>query len=107
MATAELQGERIVVSTVWSEKELVKLLPGARWDPDERHWHVPVSWTACCQLRGVFGDALQVGPSLTTWAMEERTRRVDLSMQLRDALGLTIYVPQVILTGVAAWHPVR
>jgi hypothetical protein len=43
MATAELQGERIVVSTVWSEKELVKLLPGARWDPDERHWHVPVA----------------------------------------------------------------
>lgn len=70
MAHAERVGDHIVISTQWTEKELIKTVPGSRWDSENKNWKLPLTWSACVQLRGVFGDLLTVGPDLTEWSWE-------------------------------------
>lgn len=78
------ESRRIVVQTHWNERELVKQIPGSGWDGDGKVWTVPLSWPACLQLRGIFGPQLTLGDKLVTWASDERDRRVDLAMHLRN-----------------------
>lgn len=91
MALAELVNDRIEIDAEFREKELVKLVPGARWDTDRGIWHTPVSWAACQQLRGIFGEGLRVGAALGAWTRAERDTRVAPCLALRtaeDAPGL-------------------
>lgn len=83
MPHAELLNEKIVVQTHWNEKELVKKIPGSRYDGELRLWVLPVSWAACVQLRGFFGPALTIGPELTRWAADERDTRIDDAIKIR------------------------
>ena len=89
MAHADLDHEhlttRIIVTTMWNERELIKQVPGARWNSTAKNWSVPLTWESCIVLRGVFADALTIGDSLNAWAWTER-RRIDYLMQLRDRL---------------------
>lgn len=78
---------RILVDSSWTDKELVKALPGSRWNTVRRTWTLPLSWVACLQLRATFGRRLDVGPELREWATRERTR-VDRALALRSALTL-------------------
>jgi len=84
MAHAEiLQGEeRILVDTAWNERELIKQVPGVRWNPTGKFWHIPLTWTACIILRGVFREALTIGPELTAWAWNKK-KRVDRLLEIR------------------------
>jgi SNF2 family DNA or RNA helicase len=84
VAHADVLNGEIIVQTHWNEKELVKQLPGARWDNDARAWKLPLSWAAGVQLRGVFGTQVTYGEQLQTWAAEERGLRVDPANALRD-----------------------
>lgn len=86
MASIELDATANVirVDTQYAEKELVKLIPGSRWDSHERNWTVPLTWAACVQLRGAFGDSLRVGPELTRWSLIEFKRRVRPTLDLRS-----------------------
>lgn len=84
MAHAEVAGERIAVHTDYREKELIRSVPGALWDPQSKSWHVPLAWGACKALRGVFGDTLVLGPELNQWAWTERQRRIEPSVALRN-----------------------
>lgn len=86
MACAEVVDGQIVVETVWTERELIKLIPGVRWDTQTRVWRMPLSWTSCVTLRGVFGEALEVGPGLTAWAWEQKAY-VDRLLALRGLLA--------------------
>lgn len=86
MPTAEVNalGDRVVVETRWSEKEVVKAIPGSRWDPDAKVWTVPLSWAACLQLRAGFGSQLEIGPRLTEWSWREFHLRVEPARHLRS-----------------------
>lgn len=90
MAHADLVDEGdvqlIEVTTVYAERELIKQLPGARWDPDARAWRLPVSWAACVMLRGIFGDRLTIGTKLNDWAWADRCDRVDPVTEIRTAI---------------------
>lgn len=77
---------RIVVETEWRDKELIREVPSSRWDPDSRHWTVPLSWAACLQLRGLFGDRLTVGSELALWSQREVADRVGPSLALREKI---------------------
>ncbi len=85
MPLAEIQNERIVVGAEYREREMVKLIPGSRWDSEAGTWSVPLSWAACCQLRGIFGARLEVGPALIAWSREDRVTRRDPCLALREA----------------------
>lgn len=85
MAYAERWGDdKISIHTEYREREIVKMVPGAKWNSEHRTWYCPLSWAACVQLRGVFGSALEVGPSLAEYGQFEKVR-VDECLMLRAA----------------------
>lgn len=84
MPKAELVRDRIVLETQYRDRDLIRAVPGARYDKDAREWHVPVSWANCLCLRGLFGDRLEVGPELAAWAQREVDHRVTPATAARE-----------------------
>lgn len=84
MPVVELRDDRIIVATSWNEKELVKAIPGSRWNATDKEWSVPLTMPACSQLKGSFPETLTVGPLLTQWIWHEYDTRVKLAMALRE-----------------------
>lgn len=82
---------RIVITSdqPFRDKELFKQIPGASYSIADHQWYAPLTWASCLQLRGVFGDRLIVGQSLTDWAWNERQVRVDPATSLRAAWDTT------------------
>jgi len=70
------------------DREGVKSIPGSRWNSEVKKWHTPLSWSACRQLRAVFGDRLEIGPELWKWAKSELDLRVAPSLALRNELSI-------------------
>lgn len=89
----------------YRHKEMCKQTPGARWDADRKLWRVPLSWAACNQLRGIFGNQLEVGPNLRAWATADLEGRVDPAVKLRMATSLQAVMadqqPDMFLGGYA------
>lgn len=86
MPYAEVDDDRIVVDTQYHEKELVKSIPGSRWESEIERWTVRRTWAACMQLKGVFGNDLTLGPKLTEWAWSVRQNFVEPAMAWRAQL---------------------
>src|SRR5262249_6410972 len=72
-----------------------------RWDKDAQHWNLPLTWAACLQLRGTFGKRLEVTSELRDWAWEEKDKRINPAMGLREALDLKPVAAEEIHA--AAW----
>lgn len=81
----EINNNRIDITASYSDKDSIRLIPGARWRKDDNKWHVPLSWSAAKQLRGVFKDRLEIGPELYKWAANEVSSRVSPANSLRLA----------------------
>lgn len=75
--------ERIIIQTTWNEKDLIKQVPGTKWDPEAKLWSIRLSWAACVQLRAVFQEQLTISDELNQWAWNVRTGRVEPSLALR------------------------
>lgn len=89
VAHADLSDDgRITVTTFWNEKEAIKQVPGARWHSPSKTWRLPLTWSSCVALRGVFAQQLTIGPDLNLWAFNERQTRVDPALALRGQLTL-------------------
>lgn len=84
MPAAERAGDRIVLTTEYRDRDLIRAVPGARYDKDARTWSVALSWANCLCLRGVFGERLTIGDELRAWAAAEREGRVDPAMAARE-----------------------
>lgn len=78
MAKAEISddGTVIDVDVLGIQKDIIKRVPGCRWNTQRRTWTVPLTWPACIQLRGEFGDDLIIGSRLTEWSWREFNTRV-------------------------------
>jgi hypothetical protein len=85
MTLAELNGDRIAVHTEYRDRDLIRAVPGARYDPAEYKWHVPLSWAGCLTLRGLFRERLEIGPQLAAWAYQHRDEVVAPAMAMRVA----------------------
>ena len=83
MTTAELVNGRISLETDWRERDLVRQVPGTKWDRETRLWSLPLSWANCLTLRGVFGDELELGPELAAWGFRELETRIEPAMEAR------------------------
>jgi SNF2 family DNA or RNA helicase len=87
MPLAELEGDRIVVRTDYRDRDLIRAVPGAKYDAKESHaWTLPCTWSACLTLRGFFRERLEVGPLLAKWALNHYEEFVQPAMELRDVL---------------------
>src|SRR5262245_30088527 len=89
MAHASVADGRIVVATTWSEKELIKQVPGATYSGARREWSAPLSWAACVQLRGVFGAGLTISDELNQFGYRERRTRIDPALALRTQIHVS------------------
>lgn len=76
----------IHVQTTWAEKELIKSVPGSRWDVHVECWSVPASWASLVMLRGVFKESLTLGPAVCEWGWNIRQARVDPALEIRTQL---------------------
>jgi hypothetical protein len=87
MAHITLSAESdIVIHSEYRERDLVKQVPGTRWDGEEKVWRVPLSWGSCIALRGVFGEQLTVDENLSQWAWADFKNRVEPASAARLAL---------------------
>lgn len=91
MPHADIMNGRIFVQTEWNERDLVKLVPGARWNTDAKLWHVPLTWVACLQLRGVFKERLTIGHALADWSNGVYYTRIEPARELRNLTSPTYY----------------
>lgn len=88
MPIAARLADKITIATEYRDKELIRQVPGARWDADSRLWTIPLSWTSCKMLRAVFEDRLEITQSLADWAWSEFSERIEPAMALRgDAMN--------------------
>jgi len=78
---------RIVIESDYPlrDRELIKSLPGSKYDLSTHRFYAPVTWASCRAMRGLFGDNLVIGEKLQQWAWHERQTRVDPAKQLRMA----------------------
>lgn len=88
MINIEVLDDRIRVDAPFRYKDVVKSVPGSKWDPHARMWTTPLTWAACKQLRGLFGDQLEIGPRLVAWSANEFQTRVNVCLDLRSVLEL-------------------
>lgn len=88
MARAEIAADGLVITvdSEYRERTLIKALPGSRWSTDTRLWTLPLTWASCVMLRGTFRGTLEIGPVLAEWARDERARRVDPCLMLREKI---------------------
>lgn len=77
----------IRLQTLWNQKDLVRQIPGSRWDAEVKSWTLPLSWASVVAVRGVFGDALTVDQGLSDWSWETFRTRVQPALELREALA--------------------
>jgi SNF2 family DNA or RNA helicase len=91
MAVAGLHPDKelITLQCLYSQRDMLLTVPGARWDKDAQLWNVPRTWVSCLQLRGLFGQGLEVTGELEEWAWNERNTRIDPAMNARAVLDGT------------------
>lgn len=85
-ADLDESGRSIHVATTYADRQLMLMVPGARFHKPSDGWLVPRSWAACVTLRGLFGEKLTVGPELISWSNQEHTRRIQPALAMRDQL---------------------
>jgi SNF2 family DNA or RNA helicase len=88
VATAEydLTTDSITLITQWQQKSLVKQIPGARWDAQQKTWRVPAAWASLVIMRGLFGQDLVVGDKLRDWSWRLHEDRIGPSLAVRQEL---------------------
>jgi len=80
-------GRRIGCATEFRHKDLIKSIPGARFDAALGLWVLRLSWSSCLALRATFGAALEIGPELGAWAAAHRSALIDPALALRGVVA--------------------
>lgn len=108
MAYAELRhtetSVHIEIETTWNEKELIKTIPGVRWNVEDKVWSVPLGWTQCIILRGVFGQQITFGAELTKWGWCELETRINPAMKLRMQTSLSDDTDERLREVIESWR---
>lgn len=87
-------GHQVVsVETTYQDRHLMTELPGGRFNRQLQGWIAPLSWATCVTLRGLFGDRLEIGDDLQSWAWEQRNSRIEPAFQIRNLLELPASMP--------------
>ena len=99
--TAFKRGERIYLRTAYGMREACKRLPGARWDPSEKAWHVPATTAAAGAVDRAFGHfGLQVDDDVHL--LLEGARAARDALRFKDARDLP-EIPARVPGGGASW----
>lgn len=94
----ELAGNRIHLRSSFPTAKLSKTVAGANFNKGSGsgpYWSIPLSLEACRALRDRFGEQLDIGPALWSWAADEKARRARLSALSGAADVALSRVPEV------------
>src|SRR5882757_2086963 len=80
--------DNLLVQAAWNEVELLKLIPGSKYDTRLKIWKLPKVWASMVALRGVFVDKLSYHDDIKEWIWGERTTRIDPSLALRSLIQI-------------------
>jgi SNF2 family DNA or RNA helicase len=83
---ADLKDGEITVKTEYRDKDLIRMVAGARYNAHDYVWRVPLSWSGYQCLRGVFRDRLEFGAGLATWAWEHWKNQIEPAMTMRSQI---------------------
>lgn len=61
VATAYVEGNRVVLMTPFSLKDAIKEIDGRLWDGDLKHWHIPATPAAVGKMRAYLRDPARGG----------------------------------------------
>lgn len=87
-------GHQVVgIATTYQDRHLMTELPGGRFNRQLQGWIAPLSWATCVTLRGLFGDRLEIGEDLQSWAWEQRSSRIEPAFVIRNLLELPADMP--------------
>lgn len=92
----EREGDKIILKG-WIGSQtpgLCKSVSGARFVPERKVWRYPLDYGVCVELRGAFGDELDIGPELASWARAERDKRTALDELSSAAEAKLLNVPR-------------
>lgn len=98
VATAERNGDVIVVQTEYRDQELIRAVPGSRYKSDQHVWHVPLTWAGLLTLHGLLGERLQCGFELLEWGQEHSDSFVRPALALRESITVTPDTPSPYLS---------
>lgn len=83
----ELGNNRLIVTCEGiAERDMVGLVPGAKWRANHGHWELNLTWASCKQLRSTFGDDLILSDEVIEWGWNENMNRIQPCMDMRDML---------------------
>ena len=88
MPTAELiDGAITIVDATYRDNDTLSMLPGAKLGSDDI-WRMPLTWTSANALRGMYGDALVLGPELSAWGFAQLENWVNPALTLVNSLSI-------------------
>lgn len=90
MAHLAYEDGTLTISSEWTEKELIKSIPGSRWNPKLKHWTLPDAWASFVTSKGVLGDRLTYSQEVIDRLWYEHRSRIEPSMLLREALSFSV-----------------
>jgi SNF2 family DNA or RNA helicase len=67
-------------------KDKIATLLATKYSKSRDEHTVPLTWTACLNLRGTFGHELTLDETTSTWAHAHRGRHIDPCLALREAV---------------------
>lgn len=76
----------IVLESPWNISFELRTIPGVKYVGSRQRYEMPLSWSSCILLRAVFERDIEIAPELKEWAWDERTRRIDPAMKIRDVI---------------------
>lgn len=85
MAEAALAADRFIITASFREREMMKTVPGAKWNQSGQVWYLPRTWSSLAALRGTFGPDLTMSPEVIAWGWMER-ERIDSALAARSAV---------------------
>jgi len=85
---ADIDGDRIVLTSEIQHRSRIKLLLGAKHDKVRDDWTLPLTWTSAVSLLNEFGAEFLASDALNQWGYDERDRRVGPALALRERLDL-------------------
>jgi SNF2 family DNA or RNA helicase len=85
-ATTDFEKLYVTCDTI-ANRDLVALVPGAKWRDGHSHWELNLTWASCKQLRSIFGEDLFLDDTVIDWGTEELNNRIVPCMELRNCLN--------------------
>lgn len=83
MIKLSIENGKLRIETEFTDRYLIRELPGASYHKNQNMWTAPLSWGSLVALRGLFGQHLDIGQDVVDWSWKEYRWRIEPCMKIR------------------------